>query len=207
MLKAIQAGEILKKGGVGVLLTDTIYGLVAPALNKKSVERVYELKKRTPDKPCIVLISDIKDLEKFDIEISPVEKKFLNKFWPGEISIIFELNKKKYFYLHRGTNSLAFRVPKVLKLRKLVSSSGPLIAPSANPEGQLPAKSIRLATKYFGSSIDFYLEGGVTTTTKPSTLIKINEMSTEIIVLRSGAISDLSIAKKIFKSWKVLSHK
>lgn len=62
--------SILKSGGVGILPTDTLYGLVASAFDEKAAERIYELRKRTPDKPMIILISSLEDLKTFGIELS-----------------------------------------------------------------------------------------------------------------------------------------
>jgi L-threonylcarbamoyladenylate synthase len=62
--------------------------------------------------------------------------------------------------LHRGTKTLAFRLPSSQSLRTLLIETGPLIAPSANPEGQAPAQNITEAKKYFGDLVDFYLDGG-----------------------------------------------
>ena len=81
---------------------------------------------------------------------------------------------KRFEYLHRGTAALAFRVPKSAWLRKLLQKTGPLIAPSANFEGEPPALSFRAAKKYFGKSVDFYVDAG-RLISKPSTLIKIEK--------------------------------
>ena len=61
--------ELLKNNKIGVLPTDTIYGLVGSALSIKTVERIYKVRQRDPQKPMIILISDRQDLEKFDIKI------------------------------------------------------------------------------------------------------------------------------------------
>lgn len=66
--------EILKRGGIGVLLTDTIYGVLGSALNKKVVERIYEVRKREKKKPFIILISKVSDLKIFGIKIKPFQK-------------------------------------------------------------------------------------------------------------------------------------
>ncbi len=69
--------EILKAGGVGVLATDTIYGIVGSALSKKTVERIYSLRKRNLKKPMIVLIGEITDLKFFGIKLNNEERKIL----------------------------------------------------------------------------------------------------------------------------------
>jgi len=104
--------NILKKGGIGMVLTDTIYGILGSALNPKTVERVYEVKGRDKNKPLIILISQLSDLGLFDIKLMPGLKKILSKYWPGKVSIILPCSNQKFEYLHRGQNSLAFRLPK-----------------------------------------------------------------------------------------------
>ncbi len=166
----------LKREQVGVILTDTIYGLVAPALSKKAVERIYRLKGRDRKKPFIVLVSGDRDLKTFGIRLTGPEKKRLCAMWSARpTSIILPVPLKKFAYLHRGTNSIAFRMPGTKKgasLRRLLRSTGPLVAPSANPEGEQPAGSILEAEAYFGAKVDFYVDGGKKRG-KPSRLVDI----------------------------------
>jgi L-threonylcarbamoyladenylate synthase len=179
--------EYLVDEKIGVLPTDTIYGIVCSAFDIKNVEKLYFIRKRDKDKPMIILISDIKDLELFGIKINDEIKNEIMKFWPGKVSIIFELdnknlsNIKAFRYLHRDKNSLAFRLPKKLWLRNLLKIVGPIVAPSANISNKLPAKNIKEAKKYFGDNVDFYLDVG-DLISKPSKLIKIE--NGEIITLR-----------------------
>ena len=176
--------KIIKEGGVGILPTDTLYGLVGLALNKKAVERIYEIKKRDKEKKLIILIAHKKDLKLFKINIDDRTKKALNKFWPNPISIVLPLSDDKtfnqsIFYLNRGTDTLAFRMPKPRWLRKLLKKTGPLVAPSANPEGMSPAENIEQAKAYFGNLVDFYVDKGQLKG-QPSTLIALNEQGLEV---------------------------
>ena len=173
--------NILKSGGIGILPTDTVYGLVGLALNQNVVERIYQVKTRQPDKPFIILVSSIDDLKLFGI--SPVDN--LKDFWPGPVSIILPCDNEKFAYLHRGTNSLAFRLPDKSELIDILAQTGPLVAPSANPEGQESAKTASEAKEYFGDLVDFYVDAGEITA-EPSTLIKVDNGS--VTVLRQGAI-------------------
>ena len=172
--------QILKKGGIGVIPTDTLYGIVGRALNKKSVAKIYRFKKRNLKKPLIILISSLDDLKKFKIKLQPAHYPLIAKFWPGRTSIIFECYASKYKYLHRGTNSLAFRLPKDQNLVKLIKKTGPLVAPSANIEGKPPAKTIKTARKYFGDKMDFYLNAG-RLKRKPSKLIQLIDNGLKIL--------------------------
>lgn len=174
-----KATASLRTGGVGILATDTIYGLVGQAVEPTVVERIYQLKQSTPDKPLIILIGDMADLAKFDIQLQPSLGQQLNQYWPGPVSIILPCLNQQYTYLHRGTNSLAFRLPAKPTLRRLLTRTGPLVAPSANPEGQPPAGTVAEAQAYFGDQVDFYLPGRIGT--KPSRVIRLTDNRFDII--------------------------
>lgn len=172
--------DILNQGGIGVLPTDTIYGLVGSALNQDTVEKIYKLRKRTPTKPMIILISSIDDIKLFNIPLDKWEEEFLNKHWPNPLSIILPCPDPKFAYLHRGTNTLAFRLPKSAFLQDLLIKTGPLVVPSANFEGEKPAETIEEANNYFDSLIDFCLDAG-RIVAKPSTLVKLDNNKIEVI--------------------------
>lgn len=164
--------------------TDTIYGLVGQALNEKTVERVYAVRKRTPSKPMIILIDSIECLGLFGACPDKKTETKLNEIWRGKVSVILPITDKsclkKFNYLHRGTNSLAFRLPANKDLRQLISQTCPLIAPSANLEGLLPATTTEEAKNYFGDQVDFYLDGG-----------KIEGFPSKLIKLENGKIVEL----------------
>ena len=177
--------DILKNGGVAVMPTDTIYGIVGLAKNIATVNRIYNLKKRNPEKPCIILIGNINELEKFSVILTKEQKNKINEYWsfdsdqdkPRAISIILDCEDKSFSYLHRDTNTLAFRLPSSQALRDLLLKTGPLIAPSANPEGSKSAENILEAKKYFGDSVDFYLNGS-NISDKASKLIRLHKDGT-----------------------------
>ncbi|MFA4872033.1 MAG: L-threonylcarbamoyladenylate synthase [Patescibacteria group bacterium] len=177
--------NILKNGGIGILPTDTIYGLVGRALLPRTVEKIYKVRRRQPDKPFIILINSIADLKLFNIKINKKTRTILKKYWPGPVSIILPCPEKGFEYLHRGTKTLAFRLSDKNDLIKILKQTGPLVAPSANPEGLEPAKTIKQAKKYFNNQVDFYFDAGAMES-EPSTLIRIENGKIEI--LRQGAI-------------------
>ncbi len=152
--------QSLRQGKVGVIPTDTLYGIVASALNQDAIERVYNIKQRTPTKPPIILISSLDDLALFNITPTEGERTILYAHWPGPVSIILPCDDERFAYLHRGAHSLAFRLPDKADLCALLVESGPLIAPSANPEGLPPAITINEARAYFGDKVDFYIDSG-----------------------------------------------
>jgi len=173
--------QVLNNDGVVVMPTDTIYGIVGRAFSSKVIDRIYKLRKRTLEKPCIILIGDIKELKKFGIELSPKQEIIVNEYWPGPVSIVIDCPSDDLFQLHRGTKTLAFRMPSPEGLRNLLNKTGPIIAPSANLEGRFPSRSIEDAYKYFGKNVDKYVDGG-TIHNNPSLILRLfNDDTTTII--------------------------
>lgn len=176
---------ILAAGGVGVMPTDTIYGIVGSALDKKTVERIYRLRRRNKKKPMIVLISSLADLKKFGVALTARERALARRMWPGKVSVILPCRSAKFAYLHRGTKTLAFRMPEPRWIRALLAETGPLVAPSANIEGEPPAKTIAEAKQYFGTKVEFYGDAGAMVSA-PSTLVAVKDGA--VTVLRQGAV-------------------
>ena len=175
--------EVLKKGGVGVIPTDTVYGIVCSTFSKETLNRLFAIKGRDENKPPVVLISTISDLELFGAEITPKHSAVMDKFWPGKLTIIFEI-AKEFEYLDKGLG-LAIRFPADEKVLEILKQVGPLATSSANTQGGLPAKNITEAKKYFENKVDFYEDGGELDSS-PSTLVRI--VGDKVEVLRQGAV-------------------
>lgn len=174
----------LNLGGVVVVPTDTLYGVVARAADEEAVQRVYRVRGRAPSKPCIILVGDRADIT--DNELwTPEHKRFADAYWPGPLSLVAP-TKHTRKYLHRGTHTLAYRVPARDDLRQLLAQTGPLVAPSANPEGNPPATTLAEAQAYFGDYVDGYVDGGVMAGHAPSTLVTLANGKPQI--LRQGAL-------------------
>ncbi len=180
-----QIVKLLKNGKIGVMPTDTIYGIVGSALNPKTVEEIYSLRKRGVDKPMIILISSLDDLRRFGISLTEEQKDFLEQVWPNPVSVVLSCPEGELAYLHRGRKSLAFRIPKNETLLRILKKVGPLVAPSANLEKEKPAEEIRDAKRYFGEKVHFYIDAG-RLKSKPSTIVQLFEDGTRI-VLRQGS--------------------
>lgn len=200
MMKIQEIIKILKNDGVGVLRTDTLYGLVGCALSKKAVERIYKIKKRPPTSPLIILVSKVEDMSLFGIEDTFIKTHttFLKNIWPAPISIVVPSKLKKFAYLDRGTQSLAFRLPDDKNLRGLLKQTGPLVAPSANLSGFPSARNEKEAFGYFGNQIDFIESRNGKPNTKSSTLISLVNDTPEL--LRVGAVLFNTILKKAKQS-------
>ncbi len=166
--------EILMHGGMVVLRTDTLYGVLARAADADAVAKVYALKDRDEKKSPIVLISSPDQL--FD-EPTDTIKKMTSNVWPGKVSVIMP-SVNAPVWIRRDNNSVAYRLPANAELRDLIAKTGPLIAPSANPEGHEPAMSIDEAYDYFGEGVDAYVDGGYVYDDTPSQLIVVRDDGT-----------------------------
>lgn len=188
--KLSSAAAALRAGHLVVLPTDTIYGIVGVAGDHSAVARLNRAKGRAPTKPFIILISRLADLATFDIQLSPAQRRQLAAWWPGPVSVVLPLPPqpailKRWRYLHRDTDTLAFRLPRSASLRALLRQTGPLAAPSANPAAAPPATSIAEAREYFGRRVALYLAGKARPSA-PSTLVSLSPTGA-MTLLRPGA--------------------
>lgn len=175
--------ELLKSGAVGLLPSDTIYGISARALDRQAVERIHKLKGREGHKPLIVLISDIEQLVMLGLNHKHADH--VKKYWPGALSIEFDA-KNAPGWLHRGGFHFAVRMPDFSELRELIRKVGPIVSTSANLQGQPPAQSVAEAKKYFNELLDFYVDAGGLSG-QPSTLVQIVEDKLQVV--RQGAVT------------------
>ncbi len=159
--------QSIRAGKVGVMPTDTVYGLVASALNSSAVEEVYRIKNRPSTKPCVVLIADVSQLDSLAVELEYELREALENVWPGPNSVI--LPSSGPHYLHRDTWSLAVRLPALEWLNSIVELTGPIIATSANPSGVAAVQDLGWIREQL-PNLDFYYEGHVRT--QPSTLYR-----------------------------------
>lgn len=176
--------EQINNGAVAVIPTDTIYGLVGSAGNQKTVEKIYRLRKRTSSKPMIILVSSIEDISELGVKINLKQKEILKKLWPNQISVVIATKSKGLQFLHRGKKSLAFRLPDNEFLLKLLKVTGPIVAPSANFEGEKPSENITEAKVFFKDSPEFYIDAGKIKS-PPSTVALLEKL--KLTVLREGA--------------------
>ncbi|HSX37060.1 MAG TPA: L-threonylcarbamoyladenylate synthase [Patescibacteria group bacterium] len=176
------AQKLSLPGAVGVIPTDTVYGLAARASDEAAVKRLYELKGRD-GKPGTLIAASIDQLEALGLKHRYL--KAVEQFWPGAVSIIIPCGQE-LTYLHQGKYSLAVRIPDSPKLQKLLEQTGPLLTSSANKTSEPPATTTAQAKNIFGNQVDFYVDGGDLSQRQPSTVIRIVDDAIE--VLRPGAV-------------------
>lgn len=185
--KAVSA---LKKGRVVVCPTDTVYGFLADATNKKAVEKIYKIKNRPRQKPLPVFVKDLKMAKKI-AEISEQQEKILTlrlrsgqaKFWPGKHTFVLKRKKEiKLYGVQKDT--IAIRIPKYKFLNDLLEKiNRPLVQTSVNISGGKSLLKIKDIVKAFGveKQIDIIIEGGNLKKSKSSKIIDLSKERTKIL--------------------------
>lgn len=173
---------LLKSDAIGVLPTDTLYGVVARAASPTAVERLYALKHREK-KPGTTIAATAEQLIELGIDAEMVHN--VAKYWPASLSIVMPLGNDLE-HLHQGMGESPFRVVADESLQMLLRQTGPLMTSSANLPGEPPAQDIAEAQAYFGEHVDFYVDGGYIGDRQPSTIAQYN--NGKLTILRQGAV-------------------
>lgn len=185
-----EAARIIKKGGLVVTQTDTLYALSASALNKRSIKRVYEAKGRDYSKPLSIMFYSLSQAKKY-VKCNSLALKLAKKFLPGPLTIILPM-KRKFPKELTGSNKVGIRIPDnkiALELIKL--SKVPITATSANISNGKNPTTVEDAIKQVGNKIDLILDGDECKFKKPSTVIEVQNH--EIKILRKGVIPKSSL--------------
>ncbi|HSX43585.1 MAG TPA: L-threonylcarbamoyladenylate synthase [Candidatus Saccharimonadales bacterium] len=171
---------LLSDGAVGVMPSDTVYGLFARAADEAAVERLYTLKSRD-HKPGTLIAASIDQLVELGIKARYL--KAVEQFWPGPVSVE---TPHQITYLNMGTGRQGIRIPDFPELLELLRKVGPLQTTSANMPGEPVSNTIAEARAYFGDAVDFYVDGGDLSGRPPSTIIRMIDDAIEVI--REGAV-------------------
>ena len=175
--------EVIKRGGTGILPTDTVYGLVAQAVNEAAITKMYSLKERQLP-PGTLIAASVDDL----IDLGFPEKlvKKASPYWPASLSVVFDASTLPA-YLKCGRTSLAARIPNNTSLLSLLRQTGPLMTTSANAPKQPTATNIAAAQQYFGDAVDFYVDAGDLGVRPPSTIVGFRDDGS-FEIFRDGAV-------------------
>jgi len=185
--------RVIKEGGIVCSPTDTVYGLLGSVKLTFAVEKVYGVKKRDVQKKLIVLFDSVDSLKKYNFVLSQKLEAFLRKLWPKRVSVVLKIYPVSPIAKVFKDLEVAVRVPEDDFLRKLISVTGPLFAPSANPQGLPPAKNCKECERYFKDKVEICIKGKIFH--RPSTIVKIFEKP---VLVREGAVS----FKEVVRLWK-----
>lgn len=174
---------LLAEGKVGVMPTDTIYGLAADAHNPQAVQKIGMLKGHGQMPGTVIAASPAQLIE---LGIEPAVVKKVAHLWPNSLSIELPLGPQLSHLFQQGPHR-AFRVVADARLRALLEKTGPLLTSSANLHGEPAANTIGEAEAYFGDQADFYVEGGDLSGNLPSTIAGLRPDGT-FEIFREGAV-------------------
>lgn len=183
---------IIKNDGIVLFPTETVYGIGANGLSKKAVEKVYKAKGRSIKNPINLLVSDIKMIESVAKDITELEYKLMDVFFPGPFTIILKKKDIVPNIVTAGGDTVGVRMPSGEIALKLVQESGvPIAAPSANLSGSLSGTNLNDIIGDFENKVDCIIDGGDSKIGLESTIVKVVDGVPHI--LRPGAITDVQI--------------
>jgi L-threonylcarbamoyladenylate synthase len=176
--------NIIKKGGVAVFPTDTVYGIGCDPYNHEAVNRIYQIKGREKNKHLPVLAYSKNDIEKIAF-FDKKSEKIAGKFWPGPITLILKIKDKKIEKTLGLEGKIAVRVPDHPCIRDLLKKCRLLVGTSANFSGQPSFNDSKEILGKF-SGYDVLLDGGKITNSCESTIV--NVIDNELKIVREGKI-------------------
>jgi tRNA threonylcarbamoyl adenosine modification protein (Sua5/YciO/YrdC/YwlC family) len=172
--------EILKKGGVVIYPTDTFYGIGCDIMNKKAIERIYQIKQRNKSKPFSFICSGLKNISHY-AKVSNYAYKTMRRLLPGPYTFILEGSKLVPKIMLTQRKTAGIRVPNNSICLSLVNELGnPIITTSATmPDGTI-FHDASLIHDYFGNRIDAVIDGSIVPG-KPSSVISLIDDIPEVI--------------------------
>jgi len=190
-----RAVEILRKGGVVALPTETVYGLGADASNPEAVAKVFALKNRPADHPLIVHISGIDKLPQWAVEVPASVQALVSRFWPGPLTMILKRAPAVLDAVTGGQDTIGLRVPNhPLTLQVLAEFGGGVAAPSANRFGKVSPTRAEHVAEEFGDRIDYILDGGPCAVGLESTIVDLTVTRPRILRLGAVTAEDIDLA-------------
>ena len=201
--------KIIFDDGVIICPTDTVYGFFASSISDIAAQKVFNLKKRDLSKKLIVNVASIEVLKKY-IKTNDIESLLINKFWPGQLSIIFNLGNFGYnriSHLVTGDDkSICVRIPNHPQTLELLEAVGiPLISTSVNLSGNTPINEYSDIVNSFKDNVDLILPNNfnLSNFTLPSTIIDARSEK-DIKIMRVGSVSKIDIENTINCHVKIL---
>ena len=186
--KISQAAQILKRGGLLGIPTETVYGLGANGLDPQAVENIFKAKGRPQDNPLILHIPDVGWLDRYCRNVPASAYDLANAFWPGPLTIILERKPIVPDVVTAGLETVGMRCPDHALCRKIIAAADvPVAAPSGNTSGRPSPTTAAHMLEDMEGKIDAIMEGGPCTVGVESTIIDLT--CTPPRLLRPGGIT------------------
>ncbi|EMF0260113.1 threonylcarbamoyl-AMP synthase [Enterococcus hirae] len=194
-----EAAQALKSGELVAFPTETVYGLGANALLPEAVTEVFSVKGRPQDNPLIVHVSSFEQVKQFVDNFHPLTEKIVNHFWPGPLTLIFEIKKRSLPpIVTGGLSTAAFRMPDNKKTLEVIQLAGiPIVGPSANTSGKPSPTTAEHVYHDLKGKINGIIDDGATRIGVESTVIDLSDPNREPMILRPGAVTKEQLEKVI----------
>lgn len=190
-----EAADILRKGGVIVYPTETVYGIGCDPWNREAVGRIFRIKRRAGGRTMLVIADSLEMAEREFGVLAGAAARLAKVFWPGPLTMIVRPAHECPDYLLGTTGGIAVRVTGDPFCRALVAEFGrPVVSTSANLSGEPAAITFREAYEKFGNEADLVIKGNAMTGI-PSTVVDMTSGNPHI--MRIGAISDSRIMEAV----------
>lgn len=190
------ASDIIKKGGLVLFPTETVYGIGADGLNAQAVSKIFDAKGRAQDNPLILHICSMEMLEKIAKDITDIEYKLMERFWPGPFTIILKKQACVPDVVTGGLDTVAVRMPEgKIALELIKHSNTPIAAPSANMSGRPSGTCVEDIYEELKDKMDYIIDGGKCDVGIESTVVKVDKE--RVIILRPGKITKEQIEKVV----------
>lgn len=184
--------SIIKNDGIVLFPTETVYGIGANGLSSTAVEKVYKVKGRSIKNPINLLVSNMEMIENITKDITKLEYKLMEEFFPGPFTIILKRKEIVPDIVTAGGDTVGVRMPSGEIAKKLVEEAGvPIAAPSANLSGKPSGTNLEDIIEEFEYKVDYIIDGGDSQIGLESTIVKVIDEVPHI--LRPGAITDVQI--------------
>ena len=187
------AATTIKKGGLVVFPTDTVYGLGCDPRNAKAVEAIFQIKKREESKQLPVLGYSKGEISKIAV-FDRTSSKIADKFWPGQVTLVLKLKDNEIKKAMNLDDKIAVRVPNHPCALALLKECKLVVGTSANFSG-LPVFSDSKKVQENFSGYDVFLDGGTILGSTSSTIVEVKDGILEII--RQGKITKEEIANSL----------
>lgn len=189
-LECEKISEILLNGGVIAFVTDTVWGLGCLPDNEAGVKKIYEIKKREPQKPLILMSDEIYNLLDYVKPIPKIGQILIKKYFPGALTVVTDKSEKTPNYVTSNMQTVGIRVPNNETFRNIckIVPGHVLATTSANLSHQPSAKTYEQAIENMSGLADLIIEDyGNVAKGLESTVVGV--MGNELRVFRQGEIA------------------
>jgi L-threonylcarbamoyladenylate synthase len=190
------AADLLGRGSVVGIPTDTFYGLAADPFNLAAVDEIYRVKGRPETRALPILVRSLEQAMQLAREVPQIFLRLAQEFWPGALTLVVDAANRLPLKVTANTGKVALRWPKSNIARRLIEEfDGPITGTSANISGFPSCSNAEQLVKQLGGRLPLILDGGETGATLGSTIVHVHGGAWKII--REGAIPVAEIEKAL----------